>query len=35
MVATDNTYVLLENLRYYVAPMNHSSHLYLGHAMRY
>ncbi len=34
LVTTDNTYALLENLRHYVAPMNKSSHLYVGHAMK-
>jgi len=35
LVATEDTYVILENLRYYVAPMNSSAEFYLGHAMRF
>ena len=31
----DNTFALIENLRYFVAPMNQSEPHYLGHAMRF
>jgi len=34
-VATEDTFVLLENFRYYVAPMNQTGEHYLGHAMRF
>ena len=35
LVASDNTFVLVENLRYFVAPMNPSQSHYLGHAMTF
>ena len=35
LVAPEDSYILTENLRYYVAPMNQSKALYLGHAMKY
>ena len=35
MVATEDTFVIPENLRYFVAPMNSSIPHYLGHAMRF
>ena len=35
LVALEDSYILTENLRYYVAPMNQSKPLYLGHAMKY
>ena len=33
--ATDNTFALIENLRYFVAPKNASANYYLGHAMQF
>lgn len=35
MIATQDTYVLIENLRFYVAPLNQSGSYYLGHAMKF
>jgi hypothetical protein len=35
MVSTQDTYVLLENFRFYVAPLNQSGEYYLGHAMKF
>ena len=35
LVAGDNTFVLVENLRYFVAPLNPSRSHYLGHAMTF
>lgn len=35
MIATEDTFVIPENLRYFVAPMNSSIPYYLGHAMRF
>jgi len=35
VVATEDTFVLPENLRYYVSPLNSSDPHYLGHAMRF
>jgi len=35
LVAPDNSFVLTENLRFYVAPMNQSQGHYLGHAMQF
>ena len=35
LVASDNTFVLVENLRYFLAPMNSSRSHYLGHAMTF
>lgn len=35
MVSPDNSFVLTENLRFYVAPMNSSAPHYIGHAMKF
>ena len=35
LVAPEDSYILTENLRYYVAPMNQTKAIYLGHAMKY
>eukprot|EP00088_Acartia_fossae_P034005 TRINITY_DN3487_c0_g1_i1.p1 TRINITY_DN3487_c0_g1~~TRINITY_DN3487_c0_g1_i1.p1 ORF type:complete len:408 (+),score=53.82 TRINITY_DN3487_c0_g1_i1:178-1401(+) len=35
VVATEDTFVIPENLRYYVAPLNSSQPHYLGHAMKF
>ena len=35
MVSTQDTYVLMENFRYYVAPLNQTGEYYLGHAMKF
>ncbi|KAJ8918537.1 hypothetical protein NQ315_013042 [Exocentrus adspersus] len=35
MVANDNTFVILENLRYYVADLDPSNKYYLGHAITF
>ncbi|KAK4875112.1 hypothetical protein RN001_011534 [Aquatica leii] len=34
-VVNDNTFALVENIRYLVAPLNHSSQYYLGHAIKF
>lgn len=35
LIAPENSFVLTENLRFYVAPMNTSQPHYLGHAMKF
>ena len=35
LVTGDDTFVIPENLRYYVAPLNSSQPHYLGHAMKF
>ena len=35
LVSPEDSYVLTENLRYYVAPLNQTTPHYIGHAMRF
>jgi glycoprotein-N-acetylgalactosamine 3-beta-galactosyltransferase len=35
LVSSDNAYVLVENLRFFIAPLNSSDAHYLGHPMRF
>ena len=35
LFVSDTTFVIMENLRYYVAPMNKDERLYLGHAINF
>ena len=35
LIVTQDSFVLVENLRYYVAPFNRSGEYYLGHAMKF
>ena len=35
MISTQDTFVLMENFRFYVAPLNQTGEYYLGHAMKF
>ena len=35
LISTQDTFVLVENFRFYVAPFNRSGEYYLGHAMKF